>query len=221
MTSSWQGRAPDLAQELDSLFAEQLIVGEDWAGRHRADYVSAEIFRPGSRDGTASLRFVTDRLPLARPFRETGLILPSVIGAGKAAGDSGHRRDALDAVGATEGVFHVEMKTKSPVPEIIELNGRLGGFLARLVRYGTGERLGRLALSCLHSVVRRDLPCAGTVVPVSLSSRPRLRRSRSPAPQLAGRSAACPVWWLSMTSLRRAPRWTGVVARLGPWPGYG
>jgi hypothetical protein len=134
--------------ELDSLFAEQLIVGENWAGRHRADYVSAEIFRPGSRDGTASLRFVTDRLPLARPFRETGLILPSVIAPEKQQAILATAENALDAVGATEGVFHVEMKTKSPVPEIIELNGRLGGFLARLVRYGTGQRLGRLALSC-------------------------------------------------------------------------
>ena len=52
-------------------------------------------------------------------------------------------------MGARQGVFHVEIKTKSPVPEIIEVNGRLGGFLARLVGYGTGERLGRLALACL------------------------------------------------------------------------
>ena len=30
-------------QELDDVFAEQFIVGEPWAGPHRADYVSAEL----------------------------------------------------------------------------------------------------------------------------------------------------------------------------------
>jgi hypothetical protein len=136
-------------QELDDTFAEQFIVGEPWAGPHRADYVSAEIFRPGSGTEAAAPRFVTDRLPSAWPFRETGLVLPSAIEPERQRLLLTTAERALDAVGADKGVFHVEIKTKSPVPEIIELNGRLGGFVARLVRYGTGERLGRLALSCL------------------------------------------------------------------------
>jgi hypothetical protein len=136
-------------QELDDVFAEQFIVGEPWAGPHRADYVSAELFRPGRGTEAAALRFVTDRLPSAWPFRETGLVLPSVIGPERQRLLLATAERALDAVGAHKGVFHVEIKTKSPVPEIIELNGRLGGYLARLVGYGTGERLGRLALSCL------------------------------------------------------------------------
>jgi hypothetical protein len=136
-------------QELDDVFAEQFIVGEPWAGPHRADYVSAELFRPGGGNEAEALRFVTDRLPSAWPFRETGLVLPSAIGPERQRLLLTTAERALDAVGARKGVFHVEIKTKSPVPEIIELNGRLGGFLARLVRYGTGERLGRLALSCL------------------------------------------------------------------------
>jgi biotin carboxylase len=136
-------------QELDDVFAEQLIVGEQWAGPQRADYVSAELFRPTAGPEAATLRFVTDRLPSAWPFRETGLVLPSAIGPERQELLLTTAERALDAVGARQGVFHVEIKTKSPVPEIIELNGRLGGFLARLVRYGTGERLGRLALSCL------------------------------------------------------------------------
>jgi ATP-grasp domain len=136
-------------QELDDVFAEQFIVGEPWAGPHRADYVSAELFRPGGGTGAAALRFVTDRLPSAWPFRETGLVLPSVIGPERQRLLLTTAERALDAVGAHQGVFHVEIKTKSPVPEIIELNGRLGGFVARLVRYSTGENLGRLALSCI------------------------------------------------------------------------
>jgi hypothetical protein len=130
------------------MFAEQLIVGESWAGPHRADYVSAEVFRPGSPDGAAALRFVTDRLPLARPFRETGLVLPSVIAPDRQERLIGLAERALDTLGATRGTFHVEIKTTAPAPEIIEVNGRLGGFIARLVSYGTGQKLGSLALSC-------------------------------------------------------------------------
>jgi hypothetical protein len=136
-------------QELDDMFAEQFIAGEPWAGPNRADYVSAEIFRPAGGTQAAALRFVTDRLPSAWPFRETGLVLPSVLAPERQQLVLTTAERALDAVGAGQGVFHVEIKTKSPVPEIIELNGRLGGFLARLIRYGTGEQIGRLALSCL------------------------------------------------------------------------
>ena len=155
-------------QELDNVFAEQFIVGEPWAGPHRADYVSAELFRPGGGTESAALRFVTDRLPSAWPFRETGLVLPSVIGPERQELLLATAERALEAVGARDGVFHVEIKTKSPVPEIIELNGRLGGFLARLVRYGTGERLGRLALSCLLGHAQ-DLPLRWDRCALSLS----------------------------------------------------
>jgi hypothetical protein len=136
-------------QELDGVFAEQYIVGEPWAGPYRGEYTSAEIFRPPRDTGAPALRFVTDRLPSAWPFRETGLALPSVIAPDRQELLLTTAERGLDAVGGATGVFHVEIKTKSPVPEIIELNGRLGGFLARLVRYGTGERLGRLVLACL------------------------------------------------------------------------
>jgi hypothetical protein len=144
-------------QELDDVFAEQFIVGEPWAGPCRADYVSAELFRPARDTDAAALRFVTDRLPSAWPFRETGLVLPSLIAPERQQLILATAERALEAVGASNGVFHVEIKTKSPVPEVIELNGRLGGFLTRLVRYGTGESLGRLALSCLLGHAQ-DLP---------------------------------------------------------------
>lgn len=136
-------------RKLDHVFAEQLIIGETWAGPQRADYVSAEVFRPGRRGGAGASPFVTDRLPLAWPFRETGLVLPSMIAPDRQQLIVAAAERALDAVGALQGAFHVEIKPKFPAPEIIEVNGRLGGFISRLVRYGTGENLGRLALSCV------------------------------------------------------------------------
>lgn len=135
-----------------SMFAEQFIVGEPSAAPHLADYVSAEVFRSGSagpRDDRALSRaFVTDRLVPAWPCRETGLVVPSAMAPGLQESVIAVAEQALDALRAANGVFHVEIKPARPSPEVIEVNGRLGGFIARLVRYGTGADLGRLALCC-------------------------------------------------------------------------
>ncbi|MGH3375553.1 MAG: ATP-grasp domain-containing protein, partial [Actinoallomurus sp.] len=158
------------------MFAEQFITGEPAPAPHLADYVSAEIFRCGPATGAAvgsaagpvtgsvaglatgsvsgratdlAVRaFVTDRLVPAWPCRETGLVLPSARTADRQEAVIATAQRALDALGAADGVFHVELKPARPAPEIIEVNGRLGGFIARLVGYGTGQDLGRAALNC-------------------------------------------------------------------------
>lgn len=136
------------------MLAEQFIVGAPSRTPQLADYVSAEVFRAGPTDRA----FVTDRLVPAWPCRETGLVLPSVLTTEQQEPVLAAARRALDCLGVTSGVFHVEVKPASPTPEIIEVNGRLGGFVARLVRYGTGTDLGRLALSCaLGRTVELDL----------------------------------------------------------------
>jgi hypothetical protein len=142
------------------MFAEQFIVGEPAPAPHLADYVSAEIFRCGPTIGPATgpgggavtdlavRAFVTDRLVPAWPCRETGLVLPSARPADRQEAIVAAAQRAIDALGAGDGVFHVELKPARPEPEIIEVNGRLGGFIARLVGYGTGQDLGRAALNC-------------------------------------------------------------------------
>jgi hypothetical protein len=132
---------------LTGMFAEQFIHSPPARPPQLADYVSAEIFRTGP-DREPAAAFVTDRLPLAWPGRETGLLLPSALPADLAGAVIGAADRALSTLGAGRGVFHVELKPTPPVPEIIEVNGRLGGFIARLARYGAGADLGRLALSC-------------------------------------------------------------------------
>jgi hypothetical protein len=134
------------------MFAEQFITGDPAPAAHLADYVSAEIFRCAPATGPtaeAEVRaFVTDRLVPAWPCRETGLVLPSARLPGEQETVIATAQRALDALGAADGVFHVELKPARPAPEIIEVNGRLGGFIARLVGYGTGQDLGRAALNC-------------------------------------------------------------------------
>lgn len=123
------------------MLAEEFIAGETRPQPQLADYVSVEVFRPGGA-------FVTDRLVPAWPCRETGLVLPSVLPAGEQAPLVAAAGAALDSLGATAGVAHVELKPARPAPDVVEVNGRLGGFVGRLARYGAGVDLGREALRC-------------------------------------------------------------------------
>jgi biotin carboxylase len=139
--------------ELSGMYVEEFIESPPARTPQLADYVSAEIFRneaarPGAAGGGYAAAFVTDRLPLAWPCRETGLLLPSALPADLAGMVIDTADRALRTLCAGRGVFHVEIKPAPPAPEIIEVNGRLGGFIARLARYGAGADLGRLALSC-------------------------------------------------------------------------
>jgi hypothetical protein len=131
---------------LAGLLAEQYIVGHRRAQPYLGDYVSAEVFRWA--DAAADpYSFVTDRLRPSWPCRETGLVLPTQLPPAAQKPVLATADRAVSAVGGWHGAFHVELKPTEPEPEVIEVNGRLGGYLNRLVRYGTGVDLGRVALS--------------------------------------------------------------------------
>ncbi|HEX4011958.1 MAG TPA: ATP-grasp domain-containing protein [Solirubrobacteraceae bacterium] len=70
---------------------------------------------------------VTGRFPLAEPFRETGNFIPAapdpeLRGSLFALADA-----AIAALGITTGVLHIEIKLTPDGPQILEVNGRLGG----------------------------------------------------------------------------------------------
>lgn len=138
------GSGPD---GLAGLFAEQFITGSGSPVPWLADYLSVEAFRSGLPRIAGSDAFITHRPPPAWPFRETGLVLPSPLPATEQSPLIAHAEQVLDALGARRGGFHVELKPSARGPETIEVNGRIGGFIARAVRYGTGQDLGRLALA--------------------------------------------------------------------------
>ncbi|WP_104819046.1 acetyl-CoA carboxylase biotin carboxylase subunit family protein [Kitasatospora sp. MMS16-BH015] len=129
-----------------AMFVEEYLAGAPGPYPHLADYVSVEVFRNPHAAGSGQLAFVTDRPPLAQPCRETGLFAPSALAPAALDAVTACAVAALDALGARHGVFHVEAKPGRTRPDVIEVNGRLGGFVARAVRYGTGLDLGRLAL---------------------------------------------------------------------------
>ncbi len=104
---------------------EEELIGTDWHGDPRyGDYCSCEslIFQ-----GEVHHINVTDRAPLAPPFRETGVIMPSTLDDEKQQQVKDVAEQAAKACGAMNGGTHIEMKLTKDGPRIIEVNGRFGG----------------------------------------------------------------------------------------------
>jgi biotin carboxylase len=124
------------------LVAEQYVAGVPPVA-HLADYGSVELFvGPGRCEA-----IVTNRLPLADPCRETGIVGPSPVDDAMRDHLIGVARAAHRALDLSVGAFHIELKMTSSA-QVIEVNGRLGGFVRRLVQLGTGFDVGRTALGC-------------------------------------------------------------------------
>jgi glutathione synthase/RimK-type ligase-like ATP-grasp enzyme len=127
---------------------EEMLIGEDWHDDPRfGDYVSVEAL---IANGEVITLCVTDRTPLEPPFRETGAILPSALPDERQAECVEVARAAVEAMGATDGASHTELKLTSDGPRVIEVNGRLGGQMAHVFKPASGvdiiEQVGRIAL---------------------------------------------------------------------------
>ncbi len=100
--------------------------------------------------GTMHHLTVTDKFPLVRPFRETGDIMPSWLPGARVEQILASASDAIRAVGASHGAIHTEIKLTKEGPRIIEINGRLGGYMARLLdaafEYDVVAEIARIAL---------------------------------------------------------------------------
>jgi biotin carboxylase len=120
--------AAEAPRQLEELFAGAGHPAGDWLG----DYVSVETLTLGP--GEHRHLCVTDRLPVAYPLRETGLLLPSLLPAQTQAEVCALARRALDAVDVHIGLSHVEIKLTPTGPRVLEVNGRLGGFVPYLLR---------------------------------------------------------------------------------------
>jgi biotin carboxylase len=102
-----------------------------------ADYISVETL---SAEGRHIPVAVTARLALAPPFRERGGVMPAGLGRADLDRVTGLAVAALDAIGVSDGVCHVEIKLQADGARIIEVNGRLGGHIAWLwKRIGGGD----------------------------------------------------------------------------------
>ncbi|MEV0174186.1 hypothetical protein AB0I00_24085 [Streptomyces sp. NPDC050803] len=107
-----------------------------------ADFVSVET---AVLDGRLAHLAVTGKFPLEPPFRETGSFVPAGLG------EEDERRvvdvvtRALTALDVRTGICHTEVKLTPTGPQVIEVNGRLGGAIGPLLARSCGLDPVRLA----------------------------------------------------------------------------
>lgn len=124
---------------------EELLVGDPAAaGPDWGDYVSAESVVSGDEVTTVCL---TGKFPLAEPFRETGMVLPATLDETLHEASVRVAEAAVRALGIRHGVTHTELKLTQDGPRVIEVNGRMGGYVSDLLRRATGFDLPRAALA--------------------------------------------------------------------------
>jgi hypothetical protein len=125
-----------VTEELARCDPDEEFILEEWlrdrTTQHSlaADLVSVESVAHG---GVVHHFAVTGRFPLAPPFRETGLFLPSDLSAADRDAVVAVAGAAIDAMQVRHGFVHTELKMTPDGPRIIEINGRLGGGISGLV----------------------------------------------------------------------------------------
>jgi ATP-grasp domain len=96
-----------------------------------SDYVSVESVVAA---GEISHLAVTGRLPQDEPFRETGLIIPSDFDPALQEEIVALATAAIRAIGVRIGCLHTEIKVTTKGPRVIEVNGRIGGFVPQTLK---------------------------------------------------------------------------------------
>ncbi|MFG2058081.1 acetyl-CoA carboxylase biotin carboxylase subunit family protein [Micromonospora sp. NPDC048930] len=123
---------------------EEFLVGDPRAaGAGWGDFVAVSSV---VQDGVVQTACVTGKHPLAEPFRETGDVIPHTLDDSLAEDVVRLERAALTALGVREGVCETEIKLTAAGPRIIEVNGRLAGYLHGLLRLATGANMIRTVL---------------------------------------------------------------------------
>jgi hypothetical protein len=138
--------AQDVTAAMNALTAGEVFVVEEMLeGQTDArfgDYVSVESVVVHGRVRHAA---VTGKFPLAAPFRETGQIWPTHLGPGETREVTDLAEAALRCLGVRWGVCHTEIKLTGAGPRLLEVNGRLGGFVGELARRALGLDLIEVA----------------------------------------------------------------------------
>lgn len=123
---------------------EELLAGDrEILGRQWGDYVSVESL---GANGSIYHVCVMGKFPLAEPFRETGQFAPAMLPPALAEEVLSLADAGLRAVGFRDGVTHTEIKLTAAGPRIIEINGRIGGYVNDVLRRASGFDLLRAML---------------------------------------------------------------------------
>lgn len=105
-------------------------------------YVSVELAMAAAHPVFCA---ITGKFKLIPPFREPGQFFPSTLGAEEQSRVTTLATESARALGVKDGVLHIEVKLTPSGPHIIEVNGRLGGFMRDLYRRALNLDLAALA----------------------------------------------------------------------------
>jgi biotin carboxylase len=152
---SWKALEGTLVMREEFVVEELLIGSFDRTGAQWGDHVSVEYV---SFEGEHQHIVTLGKFPLATPFRETGDFHPSTLDATTLTQVQALVARSLDALGVRYGVTHTEVKFTANGPKIIEVNGRLGGGTADLVRKAGGT--DPIALAFQVAIGHRPAPRA-------------------------------------------------------------
>jgi biotin carboxylase len=129
--------------DADRFVVEEMLVGcPSVAGPGLGDYVSVEMLL---WRGTVACQVLNSRLPLREPFREQGFFVPGLLPAAVEAEVYRLTAAACHALGLQDGWMSVELKLTADGPVVIEVNARLGGYVAALLHRSFGVEVVRLA----------------------------------------------------------------------------
>jgi biotin carboxylase len=132
----------DDASTNGSLLLEQVLVGRDCEWQW-GDYMAVDCVVV---DGAVHPIFVTGKFSLAPPFRERGCYIPPHEDALEVEHVSRLAAQAVAALGIRDGIADVEIKLTRDGPRVIEVNGRLGGWVDGVALRSGASSPGMLAV---------------------------------------------------------------------------
>jgi biotin carboxylase len=154
------------ASELDRLLSslgptrpEMVLEGylPDDPSRSDAPYAAYVSVESVVSAGAISHLALTGRFPMAENFRETGFFIPAALDEADQEATLELATSAIEALGVYTGCLHTEIKFTPKGPQVIEVNGRVGG--------GVPEMLARAAeVPLLELTLRVAL---GEAVPIA------------------------------------------------------
>ena len=106
---------------------------------------------------------VNGRFPPSAPFRETGFFIPADLSGSQTAAVLEVATAALRALSVRTGGFHTEIKLTPDGPQIIEVNGRIGGGVPEMLFEASGVSIFELSIRvALREPVIVDglIPCS-------------------------------------------------------------
>ena len=173
-----------------------------------SDYVSVESVVAA---GEISHLAVTGRLPQDEPFRETGLIIPSDFDPALQEEILALATAAIRAIGVRIGCLHTEIKVTTKGPRVIEVNGRIGGFVPQTLKLAS-PTTDLFEISCrvaLGEKVVFDGLVPTTGVGYVIAQQPPIGALRVSTVDGLDRWRSTRASMPSLSAANRGTRWTG------------